>query len=193
MTLQSVVPIMPALQVSKAVATSARSGQGPSISPRDLVGPRLGILADEPVTDALAGAQEGVIPPQGRRDLMHLVILTGDAGAMLEADSDRMVLTGIRGARNDCRLLLRQAYGTVRCEVQSTGAEVHLGFLSWRHGAFEEVQTIHIQRRPVRGYQGGNGGRLITIVEYRAEPLREVHGLVWRGGLLRIESLCLTP
>ena len=32
-----------------------------------------------------------------------------------------------------------------------------------------------------------------AIVEYRAEPLREVHGLVWRGGLLRIESLCLTP
>jgi len=193
MTLQSEVPFMHAARASKADAASARTKQHPATPLRDLVGPRLGILADEPVTDALAGAQEGAIPPQGRRDLTHLVILAGDSGAMLEAGSDRMVLTGIRGARNDCRLLLRQAYGTVRCEVQSAGSEAHLGFLSWRHGAFEEVQTIHIQRRPLRGYRDGNGGRLITIVEYRAEPLREVHGLVWRGGLLRIESLRLTP
>jgi hypothetical protein len=193
MTLQSVVPIMPVLKASKAVAPSAGTERRPQVSPRDLIGPGLGILADGAVADALVDAQEGVIASQEHRDLRHLVIVTGDAGAMLEAGSDRMVLTGLRGARNDCRLLFRQAYGTVRCEVQSSGSEAHLGFLSWRHGAFEEVQTIHIQRRPFRGYQGENGGRLITIAEYRAEPLREVHGLVWRGGLLRISGLALTP
>ena len=194
MTLQSVVPFMPAVKASKAVAKpSSRPRQHPSPSPRELLGPMLGVLAEEPVREALAGATEGVIGPQGRLDLMHLVILTGDAGAIIEASGDRVELTGVRGARNDCRLLFRQAYGTVRCEVHSAGSEAHLGFLCWRHGGFEEVQTIHIQRRPLRGYRDGNGGRLSTIVEYRAEPLREVHGLVWRGGLLRIAGLSLMP
>lgn len=193
MTLQSVVPMAPAVQAANAVAPSAGTGRRTSLSPRELLGPRLGILAEEPVNEALAGAQEGAIAPHGRLDLDHLVILAGEAGAMIEVGSDRIELTGTRGLRNDCRLLLRQAYGTVRCEVHSAGAEAHLGFLSWRQGGFEEVQTIHIQRRPVRGYREGNGGRLSTIVEYRAEPLREIHGLVWRGGLLRIARLSLTP
>lgn len=187
MSLQSVVPNTPA----KRKTCAPRPAHAAHLP--DLLGPQIGTLANEKVDDALAGAQEGPIGAQSHLALPHLAIVTGDTGAMIELDEHRPVLTGIRGTRNDCRLLLRRAYGTVRFEVHGDGSEAHLGLLSWRNGTFEEVQTIDIQRRLARGYREENGGLLSTLVEFHAEPLREVHGIVWRGGLVRIASLCLRP
>lgn len=202
MSLQSVVPNTPARRETCAVHPSVTPPRAAAkVASRtthaahlpDLLGPQIGVLASEKVDDALAGAREGPIGAQSHLALPHLAIVTGDTGAMIELDGDRPVLTGVRGTRNDCRLLLRRAYGTVRFEVHGDGGEAHLGLLSWRNGAFEEMQTIDIQRRLARGYRDDNGGRLSTLVEFRAEPLREVHGVVWRGGLLRISRLSLQP
>jgi hypothetical protein len=169
------------------------AGRSAAVSLAGLLGPGIGELATCPVADALASADEGSIPAHGHLVLPDMVIATGDTGALIEFDEDRPVLTGTRGMRNDCRLLFRHAYGTVRCEVEARGAEAHLGFLVWRGGAFEEVQTIDLQRRLARGYRDDNGGELSTVVQFHAEPLREVHGIVWRGGLLRIANLSLRP
>jgi hypothetical protein len=193
MTLQSEVPSKPAVKAATTVAKSASAGQSTSLLKPDLLGLKIGLQGDHAVTEALAGAREGIIEPHERLDLAHLVILTGDSGAMIEASNGRVVLTGVRGARNDCRLLLRKSYSTLRCEVHAAGSEAHLAFVMWRNDAWKELQTIDIKRPPPRASRESHDGRLSTIVEYRAEAPDELHGFVWRGGLLSITGLALIP
>jgi hypothetical protein len=75
------------------------------------------------------------------------------------------------------------------------GEPTHLSLLSWYDGVFEERQTIDIKikRRRMRGHGEDDGARLTTLVEFHAEPLWEVHGIAWRGGLVRIAGLSLKP
>lgn len=208
MPLQSVVPNMPNGRASFVACPDSSRPTAAAERPRgtppqdalpnfpELLGPKIGVLATDRVTDALAGAREGLIAAQSHLVLPHLAIVTRGKGAMIELDDDRPVLTGLYDTQNDCRLLFRRPYSAVRFEVAAEGGEpTHLGLLSWQDNAFEERQTIDItiRRRRKRSPGEYNGARLTTLVEFHAEPLWEVHGIAWRGGLVRIAGLSLKP
>lgn len=154
------------------------------------LGPDVGTLADKSIAEHFANAPVGNIPAGTAVSLPGMLIVAGSSGAMIECIAERHVLTGVRGTMNDCRLLFRKAYVRARCELSTVGstADIHVAFLTWRKGAFEELQAINFQRTKE---SRSNGGELTTSIEYRAAPLMEVHGLVWRGGLLRIANISL--
>lgn len=123
--------------------------------------------------------------------LPALVVVAGEADAIIEQSDDGNVLTGRRSSSNDCRLIFRHAYGRVRCTLRTVGntGDVHIGLLE--HRRFDEVQAINLLRP--RGSRGDTRGCLWTTIEYRADPLCELQGIAWRGGLIQIASISLSP
>lgn len=133
----------------------------------------------------------GVVKAGSMLALPALVIVAGDADVIIEQTDDGTVLTGRRGLSNDCRLIFRHAYASATCTlrtVHGTG-DVHIGFLEQRH--FNEVQAISLLRP--RGARNYCRGTLWTTLEYHADPLCEVQGIAWRGGMLQIASVSLVP
>ncbi len=53
--------------------------------------------------------------------LPALVVVAGEADAIIEQSDDGNVLTGRRSSSNDCRLIFRHAYGRVRCTLRTVG------------------------------------------------------------------------
>jgi hypothetical protein len=100
--------------------------------------------------------------------LPALVVVAGEADAIIEQSDDGNVLTGRRSSSNDCRLIFRHAYGRVRCTLRTVGntGDVHIGLLE--HRRFDEVQAINLLRP--RGSRGDTRGSLWTTIEYRADP-----------------------
>jgi len=123
--------------------------------------------------------------------LPALVVVAGEADAIIEQSDDGNVLTGRRSSSNDCRLIFRHAYGRVRCTLRTVGntGDVHIGLLE--HRRFDEVQAINLLRP--RGSRGDTRGSLWTTIEYHADPLCELQGIAWRGGLIQIASISLSP
>jgi hypothetical protein len=150
-----------------------------------------GVLGHTAVTQGFDDIEPGPIPAGSMRVLSSSVIVAGRADVMVEQTDDGQVLTGMRGSNNECRLIFRNAYGRVRCELRtmSISADAHVGFLD--HRRLDEVQTFSISRP--RSLHGECRGSLWTVLEFRAEPLCEVQGIVWRGGLLQIARVTLTP
>lgn len=147
-------------------------------------------LGPEPVEQTFADDQLGLIRAGHVHPLDHLLVVTGDRDAIIEQADDGNVLTGCYRSENDCRLIFRYAYGRVRCTVRTlcdTG-DVHLGFLNC---LFQEVQTVNIQRP--RSNRNDASGSLWTTLEFHAEPLYELQGIAWRGGMLQISSISLSP
>lgn len=150
-----------------------------------------GILGTQRADQRFDDDHLGVVRAGDVLELPALIIVAGNADVIVEQTEDGTVLTGRRGAANDCRLIFRHAYGRVTCTlrtVHGTG-DVHIGFLEHRH--FNEVQSISLQRP--RGGRNDSRGTLWTTLEYHADPLCEVQGIAWRGGLLQIASISLSP
>lgn len=150
-----------------------------------------GVLASRPAEQGFGDEHLGVIKAGSLLALPALVIVAGEADVIIEQSERGNVLTGRRGSSNDCRLIFRHAYGRVQCVMRTTGSasDVHIGLLD--HRRFDEVQTFCIQRP--RGSRNDHRGTLWTTIEYQAEPLCELQGIMWRGGSLQIESLTLMP
>jgi hypothetical protein len=150
-----------------------------------------GVLGSTVAVQAFDELEPGAVHAGSLRVLSSTVIVAGRSDVIVEQTDTGQVLTGTRGSNNDCRIIFRHAYGRVRCELRTmtTSADVHLGFLD--HRRFEEVQTFSISRP--RSLHGECRGALWTTLEFRAEALCEVQGLVWRGGLLQIARITLTP
>jgi hypothetical protein len=149
------------------------------------------VLGKATVVQAFDEIEPGTIHAGDMRVLSSIVIVAGRSDVIIEQTDDGQVLTATRGSNNDCRLIFRHAYGRACCELRTTGssADAHLGFLD--HRRFEEVQTFSISRP--RSMHGECRGSLWTTLEFRADPLCELQGIVWRGGLLQIAKLTLVP
>lgn len=150
-----------------------------------------GVLGDHRVDQRFDDDHLGIIKAGSVCALPALVILAGDADVVIEQSEDGTVLTGRRGVSNDCRLIFRHAYGCVRCTLRTVhgAGDVHIGLLD--HRRFDEVQAISILRP--RGGRNDSRGTLWTTLEYHADPLCEVQGIAWRGGLIQIASVSLSP
>lgn len=155
----------------------------------------LGVLGREEVDIRFSEADVRAIEPNSVTPLGELVIVTGKHGVFIEPvggpDSGIHALTGMHRTENDCLLLFRHAYGSVTCQLamNDMGADAHVGFL--KHKDFAEVRTFSFTgpRGAMRYEQAG----FETVLNYSATELNELQGIVWRGGLLRIERIRLTP
>jgi len=178
------------------VTGSSRRWDSPEL--RELLGGRGGILASREIEQRFDDEHLGIVKARGLLALPSLVIVAGAADVIIQQCENGNVLTGLRGSGNDCHLIFRHAYGRVRCTMRTmAGAgDVHVGLLDHRH--FDEVRSFSILRPRTRrgsseGSQDHPHGTLWTTLEYQAEPLCELQGLMWRGGALQIASLVLTP
>lgn len=176
--------------VSHAVSShSARRWDNPRL--RTLLEGGGGTLGTQRLDQRFDDDHLGVIKAGDILVLPALIVVACDADVIIEQTDDGTVLTGRRGVANDCRLVFRHAYSCVSCTlrtVHGTG-DVHIGFLDHRH--FNEVQAISIQRP--RGGRNDSRGTLWTTLEYHADPLCEVQGIAWRGGMLQIAGVTLSP
>ncbi|SEO43265.1 hypothetical protein SAMN02800692_0761 [Luteibacter sp. UNC138MFCol5.1] len=147
-------------------------------------------LGPEPVEQLFGDDQLGIIPARTIHPLEHLVIATGERDAIIEQTDEGNVLTGCYRSENDCRLIFRHAYATIRCTVRTLcdATDVHLAFLNC---LLQEMQTFNIQRP--RSSRNDASGSLCTTFEFHAEPLYELQGIAWRGGMLQISKISLIP
>lgn len=147
-------------------------------------------LGPEAVEQQFADDQLGLIRAGSVLPLEHLIVVTGERDAIIEQTDDGNVLTGCYRTENDCRLIFRHAYGRIRCTVRTLcdTTDVHLGFLNC---LLQEVQTVNIQRP--RSNRNDAAGSLWTTLEFHAEPLYEIQGIAWRGGMLQLSHIALSP
>lgn len=181
------VPPRPDAVASRNTRGRSRGWENPQI--RDLLHGRRD-LGPEPVEQVFADDQLGLVRAGSIRPLDHLIVVTGDRDAIIEQTDDGNVLTGCYRFENDCRLIFRYAYGRVRCTIRTLcdTSDVHIGFLN---SLFQEVQTVNIQRP--RANRNDAAGSLWTTLDFHAEPLYELQGIAWRGGLLQISRIELSP
>jgi hypothetical protein len=156
-----------------------------------IVEPRDGSLGSERIEQRFEGAPLGTLKAGRIHVLPSLVIIPTGCDALIEQTDRGYVLTGNRGTNNECRVIFRHAYVGARVQIRapSGAADAHIGFLG--HRDFEEVHGFSIVQP--KGSRGGNGGSLRITLDYRAGPLCELQGFVWRGGLLQIDSVSLSP
>jgi hypothetical protein len=185
---QGALPVAPR-QAQRDRSGSTHAWDGPRL--RSLLEDQGGTLGPCGVEQRFDDEHLGLIRAGEMLALPALVIVAGETDAIIEQSDDGNVLTGRRGSSNDCRLIFRHAYGRVRCTLRTvnTTGDVHIGLLD--HRRFDEVQAINILRP--RGTRGDTRGSLWTTLEYRADPLCELQGIAWRGGLIQIASISLSP
>gem|GEM_PF-2436379 len=156
-----------------------------------MVQPRDGPLGDGEQVHRFRDVPPGTLKAGDIHPFPALVIIPSAVDALIEAVDDGCMLTSHRGSNNECRLIFRHAWARVRLElsVPSGAGDSHIGFLGYRD--FEEVQGFSLVQP--RNTRGNTGGSLRVSLDYRAGPLSELQGIVWRGGLLQIESVSLSP
>lgn len=200
---------LPAMHAYKSQPTVAGNGRKPDASRSHLRQRRLaekpsildhlaqplGMLGREEVDIRFTDAHVQAIEANSVTLLGELVIVTGKHGVFIEPvdgpHGEIYALTGMHRVENDCLLLFRHAYGSITCQLamNDLGADAHIGFL--KHRDFAEMRTFSFNGP--RGAMRYEKAGFETVLSYRATELNELQGIVWRGGLLRIERIKLTP
>ena len=154
-----------------------------------------GATATKPYSERFDHVPSRTLAANSTHDLGEVVVLTGEEPLLIVDDDDGFALTAVNEGkprlRNACQLLFRHAYQYVsfHIEVDSRTADAHIGLL--RHTTLAEVQAFTLHRpKPLRAQEGSC---LHHTIEYRAPPLEEVQGIVWRGGNLKLSHLELAP
>jgi len=158
--------------------------------------PELGALASQPMDEDFREAISGTLKAGEMLQLPETMIVAVNADVVIEPTEEGCVVTGTRGRNNECRLIFRHAYRRVSCHlrVPNGAAEARITFLrspSQKSPALVELQSFNICPPHLRQANGA-GGFSMTI-DYDADPLNEVQGILWRGGLLQISRVSLTP
>jgi len=156
----------------------------------------LGALASSPLDDVFLDASPRTIRAGEMLELPRMLIVAVNADVILDQTKEGFMVTGTLGRNNECRLIFRHAYGRVRSDVRvpSGAAESRITFLSsprQKSSALGELHSMNLCR-PLQGLRGNAGG-FSTTLDYRADPLNEVQGILWRGGLLQISRISLSP
>jgi hypothetical protein len=148
-------------------------------------------LATHEVVDALSDGQTTFLKRGDTVALAHAMVAAGSSDVVIEATANGCVVTGVRGKTNECRLIFRHAYSRVLCDVHVPNGSADSRITYLRSPAFEEMHSFTMGQ-PSQRHRGGSGGYGMTL-EYHAEPLNEVQGILWRGGLLQISRIRLIP
>jgi len=178
---------------SRSHLRQRRLAEKPSIL--DHLAQPLGVLGRDEVDIRFTDAHVQTIEANSVTLLGELVIITGKHGVFIEPvdgpEGETYALTGMHRIENDCLLLFRHAYGSVTCQLamNDLGADAHIGFL--KHKDFAEMRTFSFSGP--RGAMRYEKAGFETALSYRATELNELQGIVWRGGLLRIERIRLSP
>ena len=154
-----------------------------------------GATATEPYTERFDHAVSRTLAANSTHDLGEVLVVTGEEPLLIVDADDDFALTAVNEGkprlRNACQLLFRHAYQYVsfHVEVDSRTTDAHIGLL--RHTTLTEVQAFTLHRpRPLRTQEGSC---LRHTIDYRAPPLEEVQGIVWRGGNLKLSHIELAP
>jgi hypothetical protein len=156
----------------------------------------LGALASCAIEECFQDAPSGTLRAGGMLQLPETMIVAVSADVVIEPADEGCVVTGTRGKNNECRLIFRRAYRRVSCHIRvpNGAAESRITYLrspSQKSPSLVELQSFNICQPHVRQPTGA-GGFSMTL-DYDADPLNEVQGILWRGGLLQISRISLTP
>lgn len=154
----------------------------------------LGRLAAQSWEENFRDASPRTLKAGETLELPETMVIAGNADVVIESTNDGCVVTGIRGRQNECRLIFRHAYDRARCTVHvpAGAVESRITFLrspSQSLAGPAELQSFHICQSH-HGSRGGGSG-FSTTLDYQAEALNEVQGILWRGGLLQISRISL--
>ena len=154
-----------------------------------------GAAAAGPYTERFDHAPCRTLAPNTTHDLGEVIVVTGEEPLLIVDTDDGCALTAVNESkprlRNACQILFRHAYQYVsfHIEVDSRTTDAHIGLL--RHTTLAEIQAFTLHRpKPQRAQEGS---RLQHTIEYRAPPLEEIQGIVWRGGNLKLSHIDLSP
>ena len=149
-------------------------------------------LATHAVEDAFKDAPTGALKAGETLALEHTMIAAGSSTVIIEPSANGgCLVTGVRGKTNECRLIFRLAYSHVLCDIHVPNGSADSRITYLRSPAFDEMHSFTIGQ-PAPRQHGGAGGYGMTL-EYHADPLNEVQGILWRGGLLQISRIRLIP
>jgi hypothetical protein len=156
----------------------------------------LGVLATHPMEETFRDTPPGTVKAGQMLELSETMIVAVSADVIVEPTDDGCVVTGTRGKNNECRLIFRHAYCHVRCDIRipNGAAESRITYLkspSARSPGLGELHSFNICQ-PLTRVRSDAGGFSMTL-DYHADPLNEVQGILWRGGLLQISRISLTP
>jgi len=156
----------------------------------------LGALASCATEECFHHALSGTLRAGEMLQLPETMIVAFNADVVIEAADEGCVVTGTRVKNNECRLIFRRAYRRVSCHIRvpNGASESRITFLrspSQKSLGLVELQSFNICQPHLR-QPSGAGGFSMTL-DYDADPLNEVQGVLWRGGLLEISRISLTP
>ncbi|NID17456.1 hypothetical protein [Luteibacter yeojuensis] len=154
-----------------------------------------GATATAPHSEHFDHSASRTLAANSTHDLGEVLVITGEEPLLIVDTDEGFALTAVNEGkprlRNACQILFRHAYQYVsfHVEVDSRTSDAHIGLL--RHTTLAEIQAFTLHRpRPLRTQEGS---RLRHTIDYRAPPLEEVQGIVWRGGNLKLSHLELAP
>ncbi len=158
--------------------------------------PELGALAPCKWDESFENAPPGTVKAGSMLQLNNTMIVAVSDVIIEETDKGSVVVTGTRGRNNECRLIFRRAYGHVRCDIRipNGAAESRITYLRSpcaKAPGLAELHSFNICQ-PLQRMHGDAGGFSMNL-DYHADPLNEVQGILWRGGLLQISRISLTP
>jgi hypothetical protein len=158
--------------------------------------PELGALAPQLMEESFRDAPSGTVKAGDMLELKETMIVAVSADVIIEPTDDGCLVTGTRGRNNECRLIFRHAYSHVRCDIRipNGAAESRITYLrspSQKSPGLGEPHSFNISQPALR-MRSDAGGFSMTL-NYHADPLNEVQGILWRGGLLQISRISLTP
>jgi hypothetical protein len=156
----------------------------------------LGALASHAVDHALRDATPGTVRAGEVLQLSETMVVAVSADIIIEPTDDGCVVTGTRGKNNECRLIFRHAYRHLRCDIRIPNGAVesritYLRSPSPKSPGLGELHSFNICQ-PMFRLRSDAGGFSMSL-DYHADPLNEVQGILWRGGLLQISRISLTP
>jgi hypothetical protein len=156
----------------------------------------LGSLASCATDEFFHDAPSGTLKAGEMLELPETMIVAVSADVVIEPTDHGCLVTGTRGRNNECRLIFRRAYRRVSCHIHvpNGAAESRITYLrspSQKSPGLVELQSFSICQ-PLQRHGSGAGGFSMTL-DYDADPLNEVQGVLWRGGLLQISRISLAP
>jgi hypothetical protein len=156
----------------------------------------VGALATQAMEESFQDAPPGTVKAGDMLELRETMVVAASADVIIEPTDHGCVVTGTRGKNNECRLIFRHAYCHVRCDIRipNGAADARITYLrspSERSPCLGELHSFNICQ-PLLRMRSDAGGFSMTL-DYHADPLNEVQGILWRGGLLQISRIHLTP
>ena len=156
----------------------------------------LGALASRATEEVFHDAPSGTLKAGEMLQLPETMIVAVSADVVIEPTDHGCLVTGTRGKNNECRLIFRHAYRRVSCHIRvpNGAAESRITYLrspTQKSPGLVELQSFNICQPHLR--QASSAGGFSMTLDYDADPLNEVQGILWRGGLLQISRLSLTP